>query len=692
MLVAWLHLRCGLSRSRTSKTLEYISVIVLAALTLGISLAAGGIDPSTVFSRTHDVRTAIKHLSLEPTIHRSVCCPKCFCSYELGAVPATCSWKESVRSRECGETLWRKRRTGKGSRDVVRRLYTTQDLKSWLDWFIARPGMDEHFDQSYENRPTPTVMRDIWDSPAWKSLGSSTTTYGNLTFSYYIDWFNPLTNKIAGKQVSCGAIMMCCLNLPPHLRHLPENTFFAGLTPPPNLPDIVTITGVQDPVILQAAKLSAGEIFVSSRHPNGLRRCIFILPFLGDLGAVSKACGFAAHNHSNAFCFYCDLDRENIEDLDIENWNRRSGPDVRSLATEWLSLKTKAARKEHFKLHGVRWSSLHHLTYRDHVRHTVLGVMHNWAEGVLQTITRKVWGLGLEVMSRTKTVDDSEVVEPAPQLGTNMYITDPMELDDEMSIDDELTSLAAESQEAGDSTPPQSSRVRRPASPQSTIMGLSDQDSLDEDHLDDDDYLHANDDSDLDHDSDADDNPDPLPERVSERIFSKDDMAFIHEGGSDIIRPTWMDSPPENLGQPKHGKLKAELWLTLFMFDFVILLPELWLRAETLDPRHHELLVNFLDLAVCTHIVNAYSTSNEAADAYLFHYIQFRSRLKRLFPSFKSPPNIHYAMHNRELLKFWGPLHPVSEWNYEHHNGLLQKIPTNGRYCEWLIMLFWSIN
>jgi hypothetical protein len=76
-------------------------------------------------------------------------------------------------------------------------------------------------------------MSSIWDSPAWRSLGSFTTTPGNLTFSYFIDWFNPLTNKIAGKIVSCGAIMMFCLNLPPDLRHLPENTFFAGITPPP---------------------------------------------------------------------------------------------------------------------------------------------------------------------------------------------------------------------------------------------------------------------------------------------------------------------------------------------------------------------------------------------------------------------------------------------------------------------------
>ena len=76
-------------------------------------------------------------------------------------------------------------------------------------------------------------MRTVWDSPAWQSLpGNFSTTPGNLTFSYYIDWFNPFTNKIAGKSASCGAIMLFCLNLPPDIQQLPKNTFFAGITPP----------------------------------------------------------------------------------------------------------------------------------------------------------------------------------------------------------------------------------------------------------------------------------------------------------------------------------------------------------------------------------------------------------------------------------------------------------------------------
>ena len=52
-----------------------------------------------------------------------------------------------------------------------------------------------------------------------------------------------------GKHASCGAIVLYCLNLPPHLRYLPENTFIVGLTPPPHAPDMITISHIIEPLI-----------------------------------------------------------------------------------------------------------------------------------------------------------------------------------------------------------------------------------------------------------------------------------------------------------------------------------------------------------------------------------------------------------------------------------------------------------
>jgi hypothetical protein len=166
MLGAWLYLRCGLSRERASKTIEFVFHIALFAITIGMS-AAGGSNPTSFFSPVRDVRTAINHLSIEPDLRRRVCCPKCYAPYSVDNLPSHCQYRETRRSKLCGSPLWTRRRTRKGSICVPRRLYTTQSFSSWLEWFLSRPGIEDKIDLSYKHRrPSGGIMRDIWDSPA----------------------------------------------------------------------------------------------------------------------------------------------------------------------------------------------------------------------------------------------------------------------------------------------------------------------------------------------------------------------------------------------------------------------------------------------------------------------------------------------------------------------------------------------
>jgi len=60
--------------------------------------------------------------------------------------------------------------------------------------------------------------------------------------------------------------------------------------------------------------------------------------------------------------------------------NLHNGVNVRLAAEEWRQAQTKVQRKEIFDEHGVWYSSLHKLHYRDQVQHTVLGMMHNLIE------------------------------------------------------------------------------------------------------------------------------------------------------------------------------------------------------------------------------------------------------------------------------------------------------------------------
>jgi hypothetical protein len=380
-------------------------------------------------------------------------------------MPRVCVFKATKRSKECGAQLWTTRNTQSGPRTVPCRLYSTQDFESWLEFFLSRPGIEDLIDKSYNHRPTPGVMQSIWDSPAWHSLGSFTTTYGNLTFTFYIDWFNPFTNKIAGKSVSCGVIMMTCLNLPYELQRLPENTFFLGIIPPPREPSVTTIIALSDPVIDQLEAMWKGKHIRTHRHPLDSFKRVGIIVTIADLLAMRKVLGCAGISSHN-FCSFCKLSKVDIDSL---VFSPRLGAEVRAAAQEWKQAKTHKTRDALFRKNGVRWSPFHRLTYRDHVRHTILGVMHNWFEGILQHQAQVKWGIGISISRKAAKLDNIEPeASPSPDHSTIGRRPDA-DFDMEM-LDDELEGLFEESCQHKD-TPEHMKRLHSMAS----ILGNSTQ-------------------------------------------------------------------------------------------------------------------------------------------------------------------------------------------------------------------------
>ena len=663
MLAAWLHLVCGVSRDAATRVLKVLEMIVLMAVNLGrvLALAEHSSNSNPTLTLPHDIRSAMTALSVEPTIIRSICCPKCYTKYTLNSLPQVCLRRETARSRPCGETLWTTRLTRGGPHAVPCRLYSTQDFESWLGFFLSRPGIEELINKSYVHQPSSDVMRCIWDSPAWRSLGAFTTTPHNLTFSYYIDWFNPFTNKIAGKSVSCGAIMLFCLNLPYEHQHLVENTFFAGITPPPKEPNVTTITAISDPIIEHLNVMWHGKTIQTYCHPDGVLKRVAVLPAIGDLLALRKALGFAGISSHN-FCSFCHLRLEDIDNLDIGSWKMRVGVDVLAASEQWRQATTKVRRKELFSEHGVRYSSLHQLLYRDPVRHTVLGLMHNWIGGILQHHARKKWGIGVAATTGLDVVKDDGPLDSSLD----------MDVDADM-VEDELNSLYLESQQYKDK-PLHLKRAQSEISilqPGSSSHGSSD----DEDF-----YPDSDEDS---SDENSDDEKDTSWKMTC--VFNAAELAMIHECLSDVVLPSWVERPPTNLGEKSHGKLKANHWLTLFTIFLPLVLPELWLSSSNKD--REALLDNFHDLVTCTNILCSYAVSPGLADEYLDRYVRYRKSSKVLFPKVHSVQNHHYAMHNADLMKFWGPLMMVSEFAYEQHNGTLQKIKTNGHICKFYLCL-----
>jgi hypothetical protein len=327
--------------------------------------------------------------------------------------------------------------------------------------------------------------------------------------------------------------MLVCLNLPYELQHLVENTFFAGITPPPKEPSVTTITVLSDPIVDGLQALFHGKIIRTYRHPDGITKRVAVLPVIADLMAIRKVLGFAgvkAHN----FCSFCDLLHSEMDCLDPSYWHARIGVNVRQAAIEWQQAQTKVKRNEIFNQYGVRWSALHCLDYRDPVQHTVLGMMHNWIEGILQHHACIKWGIGV-IPSRLKVhkQDHSQTSnDNTPEITSAAEVNlDFVDID---MLDEELADLEAESEVHLD-TPFHPKHQHSESSMEST--------DEDEDSITDEDFQP---------DSDSDDEDD---EEASEQntIFDGDALSKIHECIDNAVVPTWITHPPRNVGEKSHG-------------------------------------------------------------------------------------------------------------------------------------------
>lgn len=215
LLAAWLSLCAGVSRKTVNTVLKCLHLIITTILILiYTSLQGLGYGVSTVIPKIDipkDIRTVYARAQLEPELVRIFCCPTCFTQYPADSTTRKCTWKKSPRSKPCGTDMWTTRHTRTGLKQIPKCLYTTQDLGSWLKFFLSRPQIDECLSQAFSKlqQPNPVHqdrMSDIQDSPAWQSLKGFLTSKYHLVFAVYIDWFNPYTNKIAGKQ----PMILCC--------------------------------------------------------------------------------------------------------------------------------------------------------------------------------------------------------------------------------------------------------------------------------------------------------------------------------------------------------------------------------------------------------------------------------------------------------------------------------------------------
>ncbi|KAJ7182572.1 hypothetical protein C8R43DRAFT_869275 [Mycena crocata] len=419
------------------------------------------------------------------------------------------------------------------------------------------------------------------------------------------------------------------MNLPIEIRFLIQNVFVFGMMPIGQA-DVWTISHLLDSFVTKMHEFKPpGKLFRTYRHPEGVLVQNRVVPLIADLGAIRKIAGYLSHGAIQN-CTVCLLKADDIDNLDYRSWTYRDGATVKIQGEIWHNLTTLSAKIQQAKETGVRWSPVHELYLWDPVKYILLGFMHNSLEGKAEFHLRALWGIGRQAQTAKDLVEEGKEDEFSE--GTQQNSS-------EMDEDENF--------EAEGSTTPTPGDVSK-----DLYMG-----NEDEDRDDDDDYF-------------------PPVNGTGVFDFTEDELTQIQACITEVHLPTWVGRPPTNLGEASHGKLKAQELLILFTVIFPLIIPELWWNA---GEESNRLLDNFYHLVACLNIISSYSTTNNEADAYMDHYVLYRKSMNQLFTRFSAVPNHHYAMHNGELLKFWGPLAGLSEFPGEHLNGEFSKVKTNRR-------------
>ncbi|MBW0533732.1 hypothetical protein O181_073447 [Austropuccinia psidii MF-1] len=413
--ISWLNLECGLSKENSQKARDQLIKILEEALKRnGTELTISKLIP-------RDIRTIIKNLGLEVSFEEYVCCSKCFSLYHAEIAPDVCVYQVSATTQPCGVDLFHPLRMKqdpqvnifakelippspkwvhgkilpphKPRSRIPKSILITQSLTYWLRWFLNVSGVEETMEKWHnelESQP-PVPIIDVAQGAMWKTLfqNEARNSSWTLAFSLFIDWFNPLQNKLAGRQVSMGVIALNCLNLPPRLRYQSQYTFLSGIIPGPMQPNMFTISNVLGPLVNELLELRNGIRIHTPKYPKGCQIIVKLAALMGDMVATHKVGGFMSHS-ATRLCSWCEIVTNERQDLKLGK--QRTVQDVRNTSYAYHELESQVKKEDLAKRSGIRWSELNRLPYWDPVLNIMLGVMHNWFEGVLKHQFMYQWG------------------------------------------------------------------------------------------------------------------------------------------------------------------------------------------------------------------------------------------------------------------------------------------------------------
>ncbi|THH19759.1 hypothetical protein EUX98_g8711 [Antrodiella citrinella] len=561
-----------------------------------------------------------------------------------------------------------------------------QGAFTWLATLLARPGLDSVLGSAWRvpmqtSRPafvSDGRWRDIWDAPAIQEfIGPDGTSLFSLqadgsmhlVFSLFVDWFNPYGNKKAGKSHSLGAIYMACLNLPPHLRYLPENIYLVGIMPGPKEASLHQLNHYLRPLVDDLVVLWEQGVYFTrtASSPAGRLVRAAMIPLVCDLPALRKTAGFAGHSAS-FFCSFCRLRLAEINNLQRELWGtaNRTWASHMSAAREWRDATSERERTQVFEEFGIRWSELLRLRYWDPTRYALVDAMHNLFLGVLRHHCMEVFGINVKGGSGSTKVHPhtpdeqsawlEKVVKGIRKEGKTKAINAVVAARkgyvvavaqrNGVSPGDKLTKRAY-------ATALVEWYLQSPG--REICLPPVMKDATADFRLDEIDVSRAH-------------------------ILDFDVLSHIRDDIKKTVYPSWIERPPSNFGSPGHGKLKADQWRTVSTISLVITLIRLWGHASASE-QEQKMLKNFIHLVIAVQHASRRSISLADVVAYDTHMYAYVSGLRTLYDH-QLVPNHHLSLHLTGCLRLFGVVHSWWAFPFERYNGVIGRLKNNGRTDE----------
>ena len=145
--------------------------------------------------------------------------------------------------------------------------------------------------QEWKSRAHSGALEDVYDGKVWDDFlvyDGKPFLLDEYTFAFIlnIDWFQPFKHV----QYSVGAIYLCVLNLPRHMRYKQEFVILVGIMPGPH--EAKNINSYLEPLTEQLIEFWGGKhLNIYGSSTKKLVRCA-LLSVCCDLPAGRKVCGF----------------------------------------------------------------------------------------------------------------------------------------------------------------------------------------------------------------------------------------------------------------------------------------------------------------------------------------------------------------------------------------------------------------